>query len=354
MIVSLYSPSSSSFISAEKIPSPSVDGFIGVIKRRIPVLEKSLDVNYKHSNDKESREFTGINQVHLSQAKWGMFFPVDSTTGASDILFLMDIFSPRFLVSVFTVSQTGIQRPMIRSSYGMISRSSEAPYLFRGVAFEKFFQRMKIFSPYASLFLPNRMKWQNDDWRLAVACHMFLGLRHYEGAKDLLIWQREASDMAIILETLLTASDKTKEEVGFRLKQRATVLVGSFFPLVKKDLTNLYDTRSFFVHGSVFANPKEIIRKAKLNAEKNKNEEYHESSFPVPDVAVFNELLKQRQIVRFVLISSLLILEAKNEGAFPGYSNMCAIFDGMILDVDLRKKVHNIIRPVLRTVPIDL
>jgi hypothetical protein len=55
-----------------------------------------------------------------------------------------------------------------------------------------------------------------------------------------------------IFETLLTAEEGEKSEIGYRLKKRFGLLLGEKFPDYIKIINKAYKYRSQFLHGSIY------------------------------------------------------------------------------------------------------
>jgi hypothetical protein len=115
------------------------------------------------------------------------------------------------------------------------------------------------------------------------------GLREYEDGKDSFGWQRESADMACVLEALFSAEDKTRMDIGKWLRRRLGVLLSGRFPTVEEDVKTLYEQRSAFVHGSIFAH----MARASMQ---------WDHGLPIPDFIFLEE---QRERIRWALTAYL-------------------------------------------------
>jgi hypothetical protein len=167
-------------------------------------------------------------------------------------------------------------------------------------------------------------KWNDEDWRLFVASLLFSGLQEYDSGKSSFSWQRESADMATILECLFTAGDAQTEEIGYRLRKRVAVLIGSYFADVEATIKEMYRLRSAFVHGSFFAH---IAKRSKRSF----------SNLPLPD---FNLLYRHKEYVRWALFAYLhLASQIQTEPMFGRFKTVIDLLEAAIIDVDLRKRL---------------
>jgi len=98
------------------------------------------------------------------------------------------------------------------------------------------------------------LKWTREQWRLSIACLLFIELEKYQRSKRPMTWQKECAEMVTLYETLLS---RFKNDNGrYKIIQRIQILLSEDykhdFKEVKKNLTSLFDYRNEFVHGSFF------------------------------------------------------------------------------------------------------
>jgi hypothetical protein len=166
---------------------------------------------------------------------------------------------------------------------------------------------------------------------------LFGGLKEYDNGKNAFGWQREAADMAAILEALFTAGDTTNEEVGYRLRKRVAVLLSEPFPSIEDDVKELYTQRSAFVHGSFFAKIAKDSKRASNNP-------------PLPD---FRLLLTHKYYLRWALVAYLHLAQIMRAQPtrFGQIKNVMGTLEQAIINVSLRNDLVLEAKKVLNLMP---
>lgn len=303
------------------------DEFIDQIKLRIPPVNSNVLHNYRieHSGNKPF----GIREQDFKTASWALVIPecVEDAVAASfaETMFLLDLYSPKFLDPIFFVSDFGVTRLPDRPLSPYARFDVDRSELLKRPEFVSFFQSLLPQSQYGSWQLNRSQVWNKEDWRLFVAAFLYAGLRDYEDSKNPLGWQRESADIASLLEALFTAADTTTEEIGYRLRKRMAALLSERFPSVESDVKELYADRSAFVHGSFFAEIAKQTRKT-------------DGDLPIPD---YELLYKHKEYARWALAAYLrLALSLKSEPKrYAGCRNVMDALERAIIDVDLRRQI---------------
>ncbi|MFH0912328.1 MAG: hypothetical protein V1807_01580 [Patescibacteria group bacterium] len=315
-----------------------LDNFISAIKHQISPINKNVLRNYRRS---EGTDF-GLTDGEFRKCSWGLLLP-DSVPdsmidGYSEILFLLNLYSPSFLYPSFLVTRMGIRQITHSKNEMAIYHGQNQSKIFKSLAFVAFFKTLINQSVYASWQRDRCEKWTTEEWRLFSACLLYSELTVYENEKQTITWQRESADMATILEALFTADGRTNTEIIYRLKKRVDALIGFRCPNIESDITKLYAQRSAFVHGSFFQDlAKEIKRQD--NA----------SGMPLPD---FGFLYLHKEYLRTSLIAYLNLTQQLKLKKFNKFSRVIDLLEEAIMDTVLRKKIIKITRSVLSLVPL--
>lgn len=315
------------------------DEFIEVIKIKIPPVNGNVLRNYKL--EVTGRDIWGITQKHFDQCSWGLFIPdslEDILVGSyAETIFLLNLYSPAFLYPMFYASDFGITRPNHEKSVMLSYEYYQNQYQhFKQPKFVDFFRRLLPQAGYGTWQLDRAQKWGPEDWRLFVACDLFFGLRDYDNQKSSFGWQRESADMGAVLESLFTAGDTSNEEIGYRLRKRAAVLLSGHFPDIEKDIKELYKQRSAFVHGDFFA---QIAKESK----------HAFNNLPIPD---FNLLYQQRERVRWALVAYLNLARAVYANPTEYHNKtLIQLLEQAIIDIPLREKLLIETEKILKLLP---
>lgn len=309
--------------------------FIKSLQGKIPPVNDNVLRNYELKT--ESKDIYGITEKDFVDCSWGLLIPdaLDDVGagGYAETMFLINLYSPEFLYPAFEGSDFGIMRPSHhKHRLDYFSTQNQAP-LFSTKEFVSFFKLLLPQSQYGTWQLYRSQKWQDEDWRLFVAALLFGGLKDYDNSKNAFGWQREAADMAAILEALFTAGDTTNEEVGYRLRKRVAVLLSEPFPSIEDDVKELYTQRSAFVHGSFFAK----IAKESKRAFNN---------LPTPD---FKLLITHKYYVRWALVAYLHLAQVMKTQPkrFWQAKNVMGALERAIIDVGLRSDLVSEAKNVL-------
>jgi hypothetical protein len=315
--------------------------FIKTLQSKIPPVNDNVLRHYELET--ESKDIYGLTEKSFGACSWGLLIPESPEDTVVDpfpeTMFLINLYSPTFLYPAFAGSAFGITRhPHDKHPLEYSSFQNQAQ-IFKTKQFVSFFRMLLPQAQYGLWQFFRSKKWQAEDWRLFVAALLFSGLRDYDNKKNVFGWQREAADMATILEALFTAGDAANEEVGYRLRKRLAVLLSNQFPSIENDVKDLYSQRSAFVHGSFFA---KIAKESKQNKVNN---------LPLPD---FNLLYTHKQYVRWALIAYLHLAHITKiqPELFQGFKNVIDILEQAIIDVRIRQKVLLEVERVLSLIPI--
>jgi hypothetical protein len=254
----------------------------------------------------------------------------------NEALFLLNLYTPKFLYPIFYVSDFGIM-PSTMETPLVIHYQQNQSKIFKTKKFANFYKILMPQSQYGDWFKDRCDTWNDEDWRLFVASLMFTGLKTYDIGKSSFIWQREAADMSTILECLFTARDTQNEEIGYRLRKRIAVLIALSFPDIEANIKKLYKLRSNFIHGSFFSHISKTSKKSF-------------SSLPIPP---FSELSKQKEYVKFALIAYLYLSHKikKNPDIFNRASSVIELLEKAVIDVKLRKKIASTTKEIFSFLP---
>lgn len=299
----------------------TIDEYVDEIKNKIPPVNDNVVHNYK--TDSSSLGHYSITADQFEKCSWGLLIPDTLEMGffsSAETMFILNLYSPNFLYPHFFVSDMGIMR--LKHDIDSIHYFHTQDYsIFNNKKFVKFYKLLFEQSKYGSWYLDRIQLWNKEDWRLFVAALLYSGLKDYENGKSSFGWQRESAEMGATLEALFTAGDARNEEVMYRLRKRVAVLLTWKFPDIEKDVKELYEARSAFVHGSFF----EQIAKESPNAYNN---------LPIPD---FNLLYKHKEYVRIALVAYLNLAKIINLGGIENVKSVMDALEKSIIDVKLRE-----------------
>lgn len=317
----------------------TIEEFVESIKKKISPINDNVLRNYIAT---EGEDF-GISRKLYNDCSWGLLLPDPSEQGNSfkEIISVLNLFSTSFMRPAFYVSDFGIST-INKKVFGNWLHAQDKAVLFKSSNFIEFYKKMISTGKYFQWFRDNVLTWGDEDWRLYMAAIFYDDLVQYENSKSIYTWQRESADTATLLETLLTAGESEKEEIGYRLRKRAFALIGWHFPTIEKDIKDLYGDRSDFVHGNFY---KKIVKAMR------KNKEADPAMPPSPD---FRKLYTMKEKVRFLLVAYLYLHEIKTvekNNIFSKYKNVQQILEESILDMKLRGQVKNNIKSVVNLLP---
>jgi len=315
-----------------------LDDFITTIKRRIQPINKNVLRNYRKSN----ANLFGLTDEEFGKCSWGLLLPDNLPDclldGYPEILFLLNLYVPNFLYPLFYVTKMGI-RPITHVKNEIIFyHGQNQSKIFKSQAFVTFFRTLIKQSVYASWQRDRCEKWTTEEYRLWFACQSFSELKIYENEKEGITWPREATDMAMILESLFTADGKTNTEIIYRLKKRVGALIGFQCPNIESDITKLYSQRSAFVHGSFFKEfAKEIKKKDSV------------SGMPIPD---FGFLYLHKEYLRVSLIAYLNLAKQLKLKKWNMFQRVIDLLETAVMDTILRKRIISITQNIFKLVPL--
>ncbi|MDD5144772.1 MAG: DUF4209 domain-containing protein [Candidatus Pacebacteria bacterium] len=300
-----------------------LDEFVEELKKKIPPVNNNVIHNYKVDSD--SREPYAITEEQFKKCSWGLLIPDTLEEGGfsyAETLFILNLYSPNFLYPCFYVNDMGIMRQK-HDKDSMIYFHTQDYSIFNNKNFVEFYKILFEQSKYGSWHLDRIKLWNKEDWRLFIAAFLYSGLKDYENSKSLFGWQRESAEMATILEALFTADDSRNEEVMYRLRKRIAALLAWKFPDIEKDIKELYEARSAFVHGSFFKQ----IAKESPGAYNN---------LPSPD---FNLLYKHKEYVRVALAAYLNLAKIVSLENIDNVKSVMDALEESIIDFRLREKL---------------
>jgi hypothetical protein len=306
--------------------------FLSLARQRIPPMNTNVLGNYERG-DASSNSPYGLDDETYQRCSWALLLPdlVPNSLGyfCSDILFLLNLYSPRFLRPLFYLSDFGVQRPDQHEDYRLFYHDQNQAPRFSRRQFVKFYEMLASEAGYGSWQADRMAKWDQEDWRLFVACLLFSELRQGEHSKQVFTWQRESADMATILEALFTAGSDDLGEVGYKLRKRIAVLLAVWFPDIEQDVKRLYRQRSSFVHGSFFQQAKKDIEVS-----------HGLAKLPSPP---FEFLYLRKEEIRRALAVYIYLnkLRKSAEEGFGHRRSVVDILETSIVDLDMRARVKS-------------
>jgi len=308
----------------------SLEGFVSAIKSRIPPINDNVLRNYERKPG-DADDSYGMNDEQYKNCSWGLLFP-DCVSGVlgggyAEIVFLLNLYSPRFLYPVFYVTAIGISRPDHHKNRLLYFHDQKQADRFRRNEFVGFYEALISETVYASWQADRAAHWHREDWRLFVACLLFNELKTYENEKYFFTWQRESADMATILEALFTAGTGDNTEVGYKLRKRIAALMAFRFADIEQAVKKLYEERSAFVHGSFFR--------------QFKNEIEIQGGFAKLPSPPFEALYAHKERIRHALAAYLYLSKTyrSKKDNFTDCKNVIDILEKSIIDLDLRARV---------------
>lgn len=313
--------------------------FIKDLQAKIPPINDNVLRNYELRT--ESKDIYGITEKDFGDCSWGLLIPdaLDDVLagGYAETMFLINLYSPEFLYPAFHGSDFGIMRPSHHKHRLEYFSTQNQAHVLSTKEFVSFFKLLLPQSQYGTWQLYRAQKWQDEDWRLFVAALLFAGLKEYDNGKGAFGWQREAADMASILEALFTAEDITNDKIGYRLRKRVAVLLSEPFPSIEGDVKELYGQRSAFVHGSFFAKIAEESKGACNN-------------LPIPD---FKLLQLHKYYVRWAFVAYLHLAHVMNTQPtrFGQVKNVMTALDQATKNAGLRNDLLLEAKTILNLMP---
>jgi hypothetical protein len=316
-----------------------IDELLRFVQQRISPMNENVQKNYKREAGSSNTPF-GIDSEDYAKCSWGLLLPdlvPDAMgNGYAEILFLMNLYSPRFLNPVFYLSDFGIYRLDHREHPLLYFHDQNQAHRFKREEFVEFYNTLASEGGYGTWQADRMARWNLEDMRVFVACLLFNGLRASEHSKDVFTWQRESADMATILEALFTAGTGDTTEVGYKLRKRVAAMLAFQFPAIENEIRDLYKQRSAFVHGSFFIQiRKELDIKDGL------------AKLPSPP---FHFLYRQKELIRFALVAYLHLNKVRKAGAaeFKGFASVLDILEQAVIDLEARAAVRACTERILR------
>ena len=317
----------------------STEEFIDQIKTKIPPVNDNVLRNYLSSESSTE----GISEGLYKKCLWGILLPTADgdqfLTGYKKALSLINLFSPKFMSPAFYVTNFGIQKVPETKQIDSPPNDHQGYELFKNQNFADFYDLMYEQMNYFTWMRDIVLSWQDEDWRLFMAASFYEGLKEYDKGKSVYTWQRESADMATLLEKLFTAGDTQNEEIGYRLRKRISCLIGWKITDIEDGIKALYKDRSEFIHGAYY---KKILRGMRRNQNDN-------AMPPSPD---FEKLYKTKEYIRIIFVAYLYASKIKNgDEELKQYSSIQGILEESIINIELRNKLINLIKPVIELLP---
>lgn len=315
------------------------EDFISTIQKAIQPTNKNVKRHYEMSDQSPFY----FNQNYFSKSSWGLILPdiisdcaIDSCADATS---LINLYSSSFLHPIFYVSSIGIitlphiLKKICQKYEALAINHEQNQAKFFNKDFYKYFKTLAPQGCYTTWYHDRSIKWTEEEWQLCMANMMFERLQKFDFGRDCFLWQAESRDIATILESLLS-DKKDHGEIGYKLRKRSAVLISYAIPNIEKDVKDLYNQRSDFVHGSFFT---EIYKNTKKTF----------SSLPTPDLSFLN---KQRKNVRYIIVSYLYLGLLIKKRKLP-HAKILDNIEEAVTDVKLRsfmqketKKIINLLK----------
>jgi hypothetical protein len=317
-----------------------LEEFLSTAQQRILPMNENVLRNYRREPGANTPY--GIDFEDYAKCAWGLFLPdqvQDSLlNGYSEIMFLLNLYSPRFLNPVFYLSDFGVNRLDYREHHLVYYNDQAQSQRFKREAFVEFYRLLISESGYGSWQADRMARWGSEDMRVFVACLLFKGLRSSEHRKDVFTWQRESADMATILEALFTAGTGDNTEVSYKLRKRVAAMMAHQFPNIEEEVKELYKQRSAFVHGAFFV---QIRKKIEIR-------DGH-ARLPSPP---FSFLYEQKERIRFALAAYIHLNKIRKMGApeFIGCDSVLEILERAVIDLPIRAAVNTRTEQLLKLI----
>ena len=317
----------------------SPNEFVDAIKEQIPPVNANVLINYINNG---TGTF-GASEEQYGEYLWGLLLPdpADDSNGYFETVAIINLFSSKYMHPAFYVDRMGITKLGKFKEINVEPNDMQGHEQFKTENFVSFYTAMIDQMKYFIWKRVNVTSWSKEDWRLFMAAIFYNGLDEYQKSKSGFTWQRESTDMSTLLETLLTAGDQQTEEIGYRLRKRAGVLIGWKFNDIETELKTLYKDRSEFVHGSYY---KKIISEMRRN-------QYDTAMPPPPD---FKKIYKTKERIRIIFAAYLFLHKHKISGIEPlfnPYDSVQDMLEHAILNIELRNKIIAIIKPIVEMLP---
>ena len=326
--------------------------FLIKIKEKIPPINDTINNNY-YWKEKIDTDFVGMTEEEYKECLWGILLPNidnDKENFYYEVLFLLNIFCPIYLKPYFYVSGMGIynERKKIKNPCIHSPVNDEQKNICKIIKSNNFVKFYEIFiieikkynEAYWTNSIQNResvFNWNDEDFKIYFSFKYYKELEKYQNSKNPFLWQKECVDMSLILEILFTSGEQDKSNIGYKLRKRTGVLIGWKFPEIEKEIKDIYNNRSDFIHGSFYKQLKKDIK----NNKSYKNID-------------FDNLYNKKEKIRFILIAYLYlnkVIEEKVEKDFEEYNNVTELLEDAILNIKLRNKIIKIIKPIINLIP---
>lgn len=225
--------------------------FVNELKSEIPPINGNIkDKNYLRGVIGKA----DMPKIY-DRCSWGLLLPHledRDWTDDSQILFILNLYSPEFLFPLFKADDMGLDDLTrdLSKYYIEPNHTQNQSDIFKSSAFPEFYKKLL---PQCALFshhTDKTGKWTNEQMLIGMACFLFNDLRKYSSGKNPYTYHREYLDLCVILEMLLMKEDENWKKK--RIANRSYILINNKSSNVRSILTDVYHERSEFVHGKTF------------------------------------------------------------------------------------------------------
>lgn len=312
--------------------------FIKSIRKIFPPIGPQTEANYEKQENGQSP--FGITENQYNKCTWGILLPNIYDNGIDELRFIMDLYCGVFLYPFFLVNNLGVNvlaENLNKPPYDPSIQNQNQFIKFNSENFMKFLNIFSQAGQFSAWHALRVTKWEVEDFRMFTASMIYQGLSKYYNSKPIFMWQREMADISMLLENLFTAQGSVNTEIGYRLRQKITLLLQDKYPEINSKMKNLYDLRSEFVHGSFFNRMKKSTKTVEGLGDLPKVEwQLLHETFEFARYALI--------ICLYLHINRSLISDNQNQG----YESVINMIEDSILDIDIREKVlmkaNNVIR----------
>lgn len=189
------------------------------------------------------------DDVHNS---WWIIYNINYPDDYNQLLFLLELFLNDFLNPIYkfdrlwyeklkyepvkTFQDWYLDKINIDNLYNFLSN-------YKGIIDYSYWLRTRIYDW--------GLNSDNESFRLYVWLSLYAQLREYSNWKSIHFWEKEVMEIWILFETLFT-QPKEKESIWYTLKKRIHFLSLDLIDNIENKIKEIYNSRSNFVHGSIF------------------------------------------------------------------------------------------------------
>lgn len=255
-----------------------------------------------------------IEYDHLTYVSWGILFEAESESiRYEDLLFLLELYLNAFLNPIFKFDSLWFEKldyDYTDTFKDWYLDKIEVENLY------KFLNAYKWIIDYSCWFRHNiHRRVENNDsesFRMFTAVSLYQQLKRYDNKKSPFFWKKEVMEIWIILETLFTKENE-RESIGYTLRKRIHFLLIDLIENIEDKVKEIYDTRSKFVHWSIFA---ELIKQYKIVDNSGEEDIKH-----IVTHDMFEKTKEYITILRKILILYHYLLKWIKEWEYSSYSN---------------------------------